>query len=96
MVGRYYQEMGNLKAQTIYLAGIQHFNRYVKKNPAIKSDFVETTYAIALNFVSLQYGQVQPDLEKFFKIIRKSYPLHNKRVELEYELRKHSPDPDRV
>ncbi|HTC19708.1 MAG TPA: hypothetical protein VK859_02600, partial [bacterium] len=39
-----------------------------------------------------QYGQIHPDLEKFFKIIRKSYPLHNKRLELENELRKPSPN----
>jgi hypothetical protein len=92
LVGRYYQDKDNLKAQKVYLAGVQHFNRYVAKNPNLKADYVEMAYAIALNFVTLQFGQIHPDLEKFFKIIRKSYPLHNKRVELENELRKPSPN----
>ncbi len=92
LVGRYYQGKDNLKAQNVYLAGIQHFNHYVAKRPALKSDFIDMAYAIALNFVTLQYGQNHPDLEKFFKTIRKSYPIHNKRVELENELRKPEPN----
>jgi tetratricopeptide (TPR) repeat protein len=87
LVGRYYLDKDSLKAQTVYLAGVQHFNQFVEKSPGLKSDYVEMAYAIALNFVTLQYGQIHPDLEKFFKIIRKSYPLHNKRVELENALR---------
>jgi hypothetical protein len=96
LVGRYYQDKDSTKAQTVYLAGVRHFNRYVEKNPNLKSDYVDMAYAIALNFVTQQYGQIHPDLEKFFKIIRKSYPLHNKRVELENELRKPSPNPNLV
>ncbi len=92
LVGRYYQGKDNLKAQNVYLAGVQHFNRYVAKHPALKSDFIDMAYAIALHFVTLQYGQNHPDLEKFFKTIRKSYPIHNKRVELENELRKPNPN----
>jgi hypothetical protein len=92
LVGRYYQDKDDLKAQNVYLAGVKHFNRYVGKNPGLKSDYVELAYALALNFVTHQYGQIHPDLEKFFKIIRKSYPLHNKRLELENELRKPSPN----
>lgn len=92
LVGRYYQDKDDLKAQAVYLAGVQHFNRYVLKNPGLKSDYVELAYALALNFLTHQYGQIHPDLEKFFKIIRKSYPLHNKRIELENELRKPSPN----
>lgn len=96
LVGRYYQDKENFKAQTVYLAGVQHFNRYVEKNPGVKSDFVDVVYAIALNFVTMQFGQIHPDLDKFFKIIRKSYPLHNKRIELENELRKPSPNQARI
>lgn len=92
LVGRYYQDKDNLKAQKVYLAGVQHFNHHVGKHPHLKSDFVDMAYAIALNFVTLQYGQNHPDLDKFFKTIRKSYPLHNKRVELENELRKPNPN----
>jgi hypothetical protein len=96
LVGRYYHPKDNLKAQTVYLNGVRHFNRYVEKNPGIKADHVDLAYAIALNFVALQYGQIHPDLDKFFKIVRKSYPLHNKWMELENELRKTEPDPDLV
>ncbi len=96
LAGRYYQDKDRVKAHGVYLAGVQHFNRYVGENPGVKSDFVEMAYAIALNFVTLQYGQIHPDLEKFFKIIRKSYPLHNKRVELENELRKSPPNQERI
>lgn len=96
LVGRTYQEQGSLKAQKVFLTGIQNFNRFVAKNPGVKSDHVDMAYAIALNFVTLQYGQIHPDLEKFFKIIRKSYPIHNKRVELENELRKPSPNAKRI
>lgn len=92
LVGRYYQDKDNLKAQKVYLAGVQSFNRHVAKHPHLKSDYVDVTYAIALNFVTLQYGQIHPDLDKFFGIIRKSYPIHNKRVELENELRKSPPN----
>lgn len=92
LVGRYWQGKDDLKAQNVYLAAIQRFNRHVAKNPGMKSELVETTYAIALNFVTLQFGQNHPDLEKFFQTIRRSYPLHNKQVELENELRKASPD----
>ena len=92
LVGRYYQDKDDLKAQKVYLAGVQHFNRYVQKNPGLKSDFVDIAYALALNFLTHQYGQIHPDLDKFFKIIRKSYPLHNKRIELENELRKPTPN----
>jgi len=92
LVGRYYQDKDNLKAQNVYLAGVQSFNRHVAKHPHLKSDYVDVTYAIALNFVTLQYGQIHPDLDKFFGIIRKSYPIHNKRVELENELRKSPPN----
>lgn len=92
LAGRYWQGKDDLKAQNVYLAAIQRFNRHVAKNPGMKSELVETTYAIALNFVTLQFGQNHPDLERFFRTIRRSYPLHNKRVELENELRKASPD----
>jgi len=96
LVGRYFQDKDDLKAQKVYLAGILHFNRYIEHNPGLKSDHVEIAYALALNYVTLQYGQTHPEMEKFFKTIRKSYPLHNKRVELENELRKPKPDPERI
>jgi tetratricopeptide (TPR) repeat protein len=96
LVGRYYQDRDKLSSQKAYLEGIRSFNRFIEKNPGVKSDHMETAYAIALNFVTLQYDQIHPDLEKFFKAARKSYPLHTKRVKLENELTKPSPDPAKV
>jgi hypothetical protein len=68
----------------------------VEKNPGLKTDHVDTAYAIALNYVTLQYGQIHPDVDRFFKTIRKSYPLHTKRSELESEIQKPKPDPERI
>ena len=96
LVGRYYQGKDDLKAQNAYLSGIRSFNRYIEKNPGLKSDHVELAYALALNFLNFQFGQIHPDLEIFFKTVRKSYPVLNKRVELENELMKSKPDQDRV
>lgn len=96
LVGRYYQEKDKLKAQNVLLSGVRHFNRYVQDNPGMKADYAEAVYAIALNFLTLQFGQIHPDLDKFFKTIRKSYPVLNKRVELENELRKSSPNHEHI
>jgi tetratricopeptide (TPR) repeat protein len=96
LVGRYYQDKNDRKAQAVYLEGVRHFNRYIEQNPGLKGEHVEIAYALALNFVSQQSGQSHPDLEQLFKTIRKSYPLHNKFVELENELRHPDPDPERV
>jgi hypothetical protein len=96
LMGRYCQKSDNHQAKEVYLEGIKHFNRYIEKNPGMRADYMETTLAIALNLLTLQSAHIDPELEKFFKYVRKSYPLHVKRVELENEMEKKAPDPERV
>ena len=97
LVGKYYQEKKDYrKAYQIYLNSIKRFNQYVVKNPDLKSENVELAYSIALNLMILQSNPIDPEVEKCFKNIRKSYPLHVKRIELENEMAKPAPDPVRI
>jgi tetratricopeptide (TPR) repeat protein len=97
LVGKYYQENKDFrKAYQVYLNAITLFNQYVSKNPNLKSENAELAYSIALNLLNLQSNPVDPEVEKCFKNIRKSYPLHLKRIELENEMAKPAPDKERV
>ena len=97
LVGKYYQEDKDLrKAYSVYLNAIKLFNRYVGKNPDLKSENVELAYSIALSVMTLQLNPIDPELEVCFKIIRKSFPLHVKRIEFENEMAKPAPDPARI
>ena len=97
LVGKYYQEdKDNRKAYQVYLNAIRRFNEYVGENPDLKSDNVELAYSIALNLMTLQANPVDPELEKCFKIIRKSFPMHLKRIEYENEMAKPAPDKARI
>jgi tetratricopeptide (TPR) repeat protein len=97
LVGKYYQEIkDNRRAYQVYLDAIKRFNRYVGTNPNLKSDNAESAYSIALNLMTLQSNPVDPELRQCFKILRKSYPLHLKRIELENEMSKPAPDPTRI
>jgi hypothetical protein len=96
LMGRFCQRSDNQKAKEVYLEGIRSFNRYIEKNPGLREEYMETTLAIALNLLTLQNARIDPELEKFFKYIRKSYPLHVKRVELENEMEKKEPNLTRV
>lgn len=95
LMGRYCQQTDNRRAKEVYLEGIKQFNRYIEKNPDFRSE-METTLAIAMNLLTLQTSHVDPELEKFFKYIRRSYPLHVKRVELENEMEKTDSDQERI
>lgn len=92
LMGKFFQGADKRKARQVYHAGITRFNRYIEKNPGLRNDFMEITLAVALNLLTLQAGPFDQELERFFKCIRKSYPIHVKRVELESEIEK--PDPD--
>ncbi len=97
LVGKYYQEDKDpKKAYQIYLNAIKHFNQYVASNPDHKSDNIELAYSIALNLLTLQSNTADPELKKCFKILRKSYPLHVKRIEFENEMAKPVPDTMKV
>jgi hypothetical protein len=95
-MGRYWQGSDEKKAKAWFLEGIKRFNQYVEKNPALKGDYMEITLATALNLMTLQPKPIDPELEKCFKSIHKSYPLHIKRVELEKEIEKPNYDSKRV
>jgi tetratricopeptide (TPR) repeat protein len=97
LVGKYYQEVkDSRKAYQIYQNAIKHFNQYVGKNPDLKAENVELAYSIALNLMGLQLNAADPDLQTCFKLIRKSYPLHVKRIEYENEMARPAPDKTRV
>jgi len=97
LVGKYYQEDKNYrKAYYIYLTAIKRFNQYVEKHPNLKSENSELAYSIALNLMILQSNPVDPEVEKCFKIIHKSFPLHVKRFEFENEMAKPAPNKDRI
>jgi hypothetical protein len=97
LVGKYYQEAKDLrKAYQIYLNAIKRFNHHVQKSPSFKADNGELAYSLALNLMALQWDPVDPEVEVCFKIIKKSYPLHLKRVEFENEMAKPAPNPARI
>lgn len=97
LVGKYYQEEKDTrKAYRIYLEAIKNFNRHVTKNPSLKAENAELAYSIALNVMTLQSNPVDPELKQCFTILRKSYPLHLKSIELENEMAKPAPDPARI
>jgi hypothetical protein len=97
LVGKYYQENKDFrKAYQIYLTAIKRFNQYVGKNPDHKSDNAELAYSISLNLMTLQSNPIDPEVEKCFKLIHKSYPLHVKRIEFENEMAKPAPDKGRL
>jgi hypothetical protein len=97
LVGKYHQEVqDHRKAYQIYLNAIKRFNRQSVRNPELKAENAELAYSITLNLLALQSDPIDPELEICFKLIRKSLPLHLKRVELENEMSKPAPDPARV
>jgi len=97
LVGKYYQEERDFRrAYGIYLAAIKRFNHFAQKDPNFKSDNSELAYSVALNLMALQSDPVDPHVEVCFKIIRKSFPLHVKRAELDAEMAKPAPDKMRI
>ncbi len=97
LVGKYYQEERDTKrAYRVYLHAIKRFNQLVMKSPDLKSENAELAYSVALNLMTLQTNPIAPEVETCFKIIRKSFPLHLKRIEFENEMAKPAPDKARV
>ncbi|HJT23947.1 MAG TPA: hypothetical protein VJ873_05185 [bacterium] len=97
LAGKYYQEdKDSRKAYQVYLNAIRRFNQVVGENPDLKSENAELAYSVALNLMNLQWNPVAPEVEVCFKIIRKSFPLHLKRIEFEQEMAKPAPDKARI
>jgi len=97
LMGKYHQEIqDHRKAYQVYLNALKRFNRQSVRSPELKAENAELAYSISLNLLALQSDPIDPELEICFKLIRKSLPLHLKRVELENEMSKPAPDPARV
>jgi hypothetical protein len=73
LMGKYYQGVDNKKAAEVYRRGIRTYNDFVTKSQAFKHEYVEMAFSIALNLLALEPKGADPDLEKFFKTVRKTY-----------------------
>ena len=73
LMGKFYQGNDNKKAIDIYKKGIQRYNDFVNKSVEFRHEHVETAFAIALNLLSLESNHADPELEKFFKNLRRTY-----------------------
>lgn len=73
LMGKYYQGQDNHKASEIYRKGIKRYNDFVSKSVEFRHDYVETAFTIALNLLSLESNVADPELEKFFKNVRRTY-----------------------
>lgn len=73
LMGKYYQGQDNAKAISIYRKGITRYNEYSQKNLDFRHEYVELAFSIALNLLHLENNEADPELEKFFKVIRRTY-----------------------
>lgn len=73
LMGKYYQGNDNKKAVEVYKKGIQRYNDFVSKSVEFRHEHVETAFAIALNLLALESNHADPELEKFFKNLRRTY-----------------------
>ncbi len=92
LMGKYYQDQDNEKAAQVYLKGIKKYNEFAAKNYALRHESVEMAFSIALNLLSLEKNQADPELEKFFKIVRQTYlrKFLNEKVSVKQEILKES------
>lgn len=97
LVGKYYQEAKDIKnAYRVYLRALKRFNDSAVKDVNLRAENNELAYSVALNLMTLQHDPVDPEVEKCFKIIRRSFPMHLKRIEYEHEMGKPAPDRARI
>jgi hypothetical protein len=73
LMGKFYQGNDNKKAIEVYKGGIKRYNDFVAKSIEFRHEQVEMAFAIALNLLSLEANHVDPELEKFFKTLRRTY-----------------------
>ncbi len=73
LMGKFYQGQDNQKAMDIYKQGIKRYNDFVTKSLEFRHEHVETAFAIALNLLAMESNHADPELEKFFKTIRRTY-----------------------
>ncbi len=70
LMGKFYQGQDNSKAISIYKKGIARYNEYSTKNLDFRHEYVELAFSIALNLLHLENNEADPELEKFFRVIR--------------------------
>ena len=73
LMGKFYQGQDNAKAKEVYRQGIKRYNDFVVKSLEFRHEHVETAFAIALNLLALESNHADPELEKFFKTVRRTY-----------------------
>ena len=73
LMGKYYHGQDNEKAKSVYRQGIHKFNQYIAQNPTLKHEYVELAFGIAMNLLALESNQTDPELDLFFKTVRKTY-----------------------
>ena len=73
LMGKFYQGNDNAKAAEVYKQGIKRYNDFVSKSVDFRHEYVETAFTIALNLLALESNHADPELEKFFKTIRRTY-----------------------
>lgn len=76
LMGKFYQGNDNPKAMEIYRKGIKRYNDFVSKSVEFRHEYVETAFTMALNLLSLESNVADPELERFFKNIRRTYLKH--------------------
>ena len=73
LMGKYYQGQNDQKAIEIYEKGIKRYNDFVSKSIDFRHDYVETAFTMAIHLLTLRSNRTDPELEKFFKNIRRTY-----------------------
>jgi hypothetical protein len=73
LMGKYYRGQDDEKAAEVYLKGIKRFNEFCGQDYAMRHEFVEMAFSLALNLLKLENNQAGPELEQFFKIVRHTY-----------------------
>jgi hypothetical protein len=73
LMGKYFQGQDNQKAIEVYKKGIKRYNDFAAINHDLKHEYVEMAFSIALNLLHLEANRADPELEKFFKTLRRTY-----------------------
>jgi hypothetical protein len=73
LMGKYYQGQNDKMAIEVYLKGIKKYNKFSDLDNAMRDEFVEIAFSLALSLLKLESNQPSPELEKFFKIVRHTY-----------------------
>ncbi len=73
LMGKYYLGQDDKMAADVYLKGIKRYNEFSHHDAAMRHEFVEMAFSLALNLLKLENNHAGPELEQFFKIIRHTY-----------------------